>query len=118
MTFSMTRRYGFEAAHYLPFVPEGHKCRRLHGHNFQMEIRLGGEQDQAGFVMDFWELDRMVMPILDSFDHHLLNDIIMNPTSENIAQYVAGMLHLVPPIKLLSVIIWENPDCSACYFPD
>lgn len=37
------KRFHIEAAHRLPNVPEGHKCARLHGHSFMVEIHVSGE---------------------------------------------------------------------------
>ena len=59
----MGRSYRFEAAHFLPRLPEGHRCRNLHGHNYRVEIVVSGALDQRGFVWDFAELDAIVMPL-------------------------------------------------------
>jgi 6-pyruvoyltetrahydropterin/6-carboxytetrahydropterin synthase len=51
------KEFTIEAAHWLPNVPEGHKCRRLHGHSFHIAIHVSGPLDpQLGWVMDFAEI--------------------------------------------------------------
>jgi 6-pyruvoyltetrahydropterin/6-carboxytetrahydropterin synthase len=85
------REFTFEAAHRLPHVPEGHKCRRLHGHSFRVEIHVSGEVDpRTGWVMDFADLKRAFEPLYRMLDHNYLNDIpgLENPTSEVIARWI------------------------------
>src|SRR3954467_13040933 len=85
------REFGFEAAHRLPSVPEGHKCARLHGHSFRIEVHLTGEPGaDTGWVMDFGDVKTAFQPIYDRLDHHSLNDIdgLNNPTSERLAIWI------------------------------
>ena len=66
----------FEAAHLLPNVSEGHKCGRLHGHSFEVELHVSGEvDDTTGWVMDFADLKKAFQPTYDRLDHHYLNEI-------------------------------------------
>ncbi|MEE1562801.1 MAG: 6-carboxytetrahydropterin synthase, partial [Alphaproteobacteria bacterium] len=69
------RAFTFEAAHMLPEVPEGHKCRRLHGHSFRAEIHVTGPVDEKGWVMDFAEITQAWQPLHDVLDHHYLNEV-------------------------------------------
>ncbi len=58
-TMELFKEFGFEAAHRLPNVAADHKCARLHGHSFRVEVRVVGEVgDESGWVMDFAELSR------------------------------------------------------------
>jgi 6-pyruvoyltetrahydropterin/6-carboxytetrahydropterin synthase len=53
----LRKTFQFEAAHLLPRLPKSHKCRRLHGHSFQVEIVVAGECDaRLGWVMDYAEI--------------------------------------------------------------
>src|SRR5687767_7281435 len=66
----------FEAAHRLPFVPEGHKCARLHGHSYRVEIHVAGPIDsKTGWLLDFAEIGSAFAPLHDQLDHHFLNEI-------------------------------------------
>jgi 6-pyruvoyltetrahydropterin/6-carboxytetrahydropterin synthase len=104
------RSYRFESAHFLPKVPEGHRCRNLHGHNYRVEIVVAGEVDARGFVRDFGEVDAEVAPLIAQLDHKLLNEVpgLENPTAEIIARW---FVEHVP--SAARVRVWENADCWA-----
>ncbi len=104
------RSYRFESAHFLPKVPEGHRCRNLHGHNYRVEIVVRGTVDARGFVKDFGEIDAEVAPVVAQLDHKLLNEVpgLENPTAEIIARW---FLDRVPAST--RVRVWENDDCWA-----
>lgn len=98
------REFTFEAAHQLPDVPEGHKCGRLHGHSYRVEVRVSGPvDDAAGWVMDFGEIKAHFAPLLDQLDHSYLNEIdgLTNPTSENLARWIWDRLAL--PVSAVTV---------------
>lgn len=104
------RTFRFESAHFLPKVPEGHRCKRLHGHNYKVEVIVTGEVDERGFVKDFGELDTGIAPLLAKVDHRLLNDVpgLENPTAEIIARWFLEQIPSATRVK-----VWENDDCWA-----
>jgi len=104
------RTYRFEAAHRLPLVPEGHKCRNLHGHNYRVSIVVRGALDTRGFVKDFAEIDEVVNPLLALLDHRLLNNVngLENPTAEIIANW---FFNRIPGCE--RVRVYENDECWA-----
>lgn len=106
----IARTYRFESAHFLPRVPDGHRCRNLHGHNYRVEVMLEGELDARGFVADFAELDAEMAPLLNQVDHKLLNDVpgLENPTAELIAAWFFARLP-----RCARVRVYENDDSWA-----
>ncbi|MET0985185.1 MAG: 6-carboxytetrahydropterin synthase QueD [Steroidobacteraceae bacterium] len=111
------REFTIEAAHRLPHVPTGHKCSRLHGHSFRIEIQVRGEVDEhTGWIMDFADLRAAFQPIHDQLDHRYLNDIegLENPTSENLARWIWGALK--PQLPQLSRIIIRETCTSGCIY--
>lgn len=102
----LAAQYKFEAAHQLPMVDENHKCYRLHGHNYKIEVSVCGPVDSRGFVIDYAELDAIVQPLIDSLDHRCLNDIpgLENPTSEILAVWlkdrIAAKIAFIPTIRV------------------
>ena len=92
--------FTFEAAHRLPHVPDGHKCKRLHGHSFSVRIAVAGEVGPAtGWVLDYGDLKAAFKPILEQLDHHYLNEIegLENPTSEVLVKWIWTRLHASLP---------------------
>jgi len=111
--FRLVRSFTFEAAHRLPNAPEGHKCARLHGHSFRVEVICEGDADpETGWLIDFGEVKRLFEPILKRLDHHYLNEIdgLENPTSENLARWIWGPLKAELP-QLSQITIAET--CSS-----
>lgn len=111
------KEFSIEAAHWLPNVPEGHKCRRLHGHSFHIEVHVAGPVDpQLGWVMDFADLKKAFKPIEHQIDHYCLNDIegLENPTSENLARWI--WVRLKPTLPMLSRIVVRETCTSGCSY--
>jgi 6-pyruvoyltetrahydropterin/6-carboxytetrahydropterin synthase len=113
----LVKDFRFEAAHYLPNVPDGHKCRRMHGHSFRGEVAVRGPvDDRTGWVMDFADLKRAVDPIVRQLDHYLLNEIpgLENPTSELVAIWIWDRLR--PSLPQLYRITLEETCTSRCHY--
>ena len=106
-----------EAAHHLPNVPEDHKCRRLHGHSFIIEIHVSGPVGQdTGWVMDFSDLKQIFQPLYDQLEHNYLNEIqgLENPTSENLAIWIWDKL--IPVLPQLSKVAVKETCNSGCIY--
>jgi 6-pyruvoyltetrahydropterin/6-carboxytetrahydropterin synthase len=113
----ITQAFRFEAAHHLPHVSASHRCKRLHGHSYRVEVRLAGPVDPVtGFVADFFDIEAAFVPVLAALDHHLLNEVagLENPTAENIAVWIWRKIR--PALPLLSAVtVFETADCWAQY---
>ena len=111
------KEFTIEAAHWLPNVPEGHKCRRMHGHSFRIQISVDGPvDDRLGWVMDFADLKAAFQTIEDQLDHRCLNDVegLDNPTSENLARWI--WLRLQPSLPGLSKVIVRETCTNGCVY--
>jgi len=107
----------FESAHDLPAFPDGHKCRRLHGHSYRARIFVEATELDGQFITtDYAEIAAVVEPIRLALDHRYLNDIdgLENPTSEVIAQWI--WRRLKPGLATLSKVrIFETCDSGCTY---
>ncbi|NME70493.1 6-carboxytetrahydropterin synthase QueD [Flammeovirga aprica] len=111
------KSYTFEAAHFLPQMPEGHPCRRIHGHSWKMELHFDGELVLPyEWVIDFHEIDSVVDPIYKILDHNFLNEVegLENPTSEVISIWVWNKIKEQLP-ALCKVVIYETPEAGTEY---
>ena len=117
MRITLTKTFDFEAAHWLPTFPDGHKCRRLHGHSFHVDIVIEGDVDPAkGYLRDFGEIKAAIEPARVLLDHHLLNDVdgLWNPTAENLARWLYDRLRPDLP-ELAAVRVHETCTTEATY---
>jgi 6-pyruvoyltetrahydropterin/6-carboxytetrahydropterin synthase len=111
------RAFTIEAAHRLPNVPAGHKCARLHGHSFRIELHISGAVDShTGWVMDFADVKAAFQPIFEQLDHHYLNEIagLENPTSENLARWIWQQMKKSLP-QLSKVVVHETCTSGCVY---
>ena len=111
------KEFTFEAAHRLPNVPTGHKCARLHGHSFRVEVHVAGEPGATtGWVMDFADVRAACEPVRLELDHYYLNDIagLENPTSEHVARWI--WQRLVPELTGLSAVVVRETCTSGCTY--
>jgi 6-pyruvoyltetrahydropterin/6-carboxytetrahydropterin synthase len=115
MKMELRKTFQFEAAHLLPLLPRSHKCRRLHGHSFQVEIVVSGDCDtKLGWVMDYADISNAFRPLWEKLDHNYLNEIdgLDNPTSENVAIWIWKKLK--PKLPLLTEVVVAETCTARC----
>jgi 6-pyruvoyltetrahydropterin/6-carboxytetrahydropterin synthase len=121
MTYRLTVREGFAAAHRI--VGSGGKCESMHGHNFRVEMTISGTRlGDAGMLMDFGVLKKVIREITGELDHIDLNEhpafVGKSPSSENIAAFIAERAAAQldgDVVKVDSVTVWESETASATY---
>ena len=112
------KEFTFDSAHWLPHVPEDHKCRRMHGHTYIVRIYLRGELHPVlGWVTDFADIKKVWKPLEQQLDHRVLNDIpgLENPTAENLAVWIWERIKPELPL-LCKVVVCENRTSGVEYF--
>ena len=122
--FQVAVKGHFDAAHYLREYSG--KCSRIHGHTWYYEICLIGKDLNNGMLVDFVDVKAALGMLEDDFlDHRYLNHVRAfqtdNPTAENIAKFIYQVMKLTfinPDVRLLKVIVWESPECSATYWEE
>jgi 6-pyruvoyltetrahydropterin/6-carboxytetrahydropterin synthase len=113
----LVHEFRFEAAHRLPRVPEGHKCARLHGHSFKVELAIAGPVNpDTGWFIDFGELYDAWKPLESLLDHNYLNEVagLENPTSEVLAKWIWDRMKKAIP-SLDQVTVFETCDARCEY---
>lgn len=119
MTFSaeIYREFTFESAHRLPHVPDGHKCGRLHGHSYRVQIHVrGAVGSETGWVQDFGEIKAAFKPIEAQLDHNYLNEVegLENPTSEVLARWIWQRIE--PELPNISAVQVRETCTSGCIY--
>ena len=117
MNVELRKTFQFEAAHLLPKLPETHKCRRLHGHSFKVDIVVAGPCDpELGWLIDYADMNAAFRPLWQQLDHHYLNEIpgLENPTSERIAAWIWERLKPTLP-QLIEVVVAETCTARCAY---
>ena len=120
MRVRLTHEFPLESAHFLPHVPEDHKCRRVHGHGFVVEVHAEGEVDpRLGWLLDYADLRAAFEPLRAALDHRLLNDVpgLENPTSERLAAWIWERLEPALP-QLVEIVVRETAATRCSYRGD
>jgi 6-pyruvoyltetrahydropterin/6-carboxytetrahydropterin synthase len=111
------KKFTFDSAHSLPNVPDGHKCKNVHGHTYLLTVWVEGELDDTlGWVMDFKDLKEVVEPLIKRIDHKYLNDIegLENPTCELLLIWIWDTIKKDLP-GLKHIELNETPTSGAVY---
>ena len=113
----LRRTFQFEAAHRLTRVAPTHKCARLHGHSFVVEIVVDGPVDpDLGWVMDYADIKAAFAPLYRQLDHNYLNELPgrENPTSERLAEWIWERLR--PSLPLLTEVVVAETCTARCVY--
>lgn len=108
-------RDSFDSAHFLPKVPDGHKCARMHGHTYRIKIAVSGPVDPvSGWVIDYADVKAEWCHLKGNIDHCSLNDVLENPTCENIAQWIADRLEFAG-VVVSWIDLRETVNCGVVW---
>ena len=116
-TMEIFWEFKFEAAHRLPDVPTDHKCSRLHGHSYQVQVHVKGPvEEQSGWVVDFGNIRDACKPVIAQLDHYYLNEVpgLENPTSERLAAWIWN--ELASSLPMMSAVMVRETCTSGCVY--
>lgn len=120
MMATVSKRFTFDAAHRLDRLPPDHKCHRMHGHTYEVELVFVGEVQSNGFVIDYADIAKAWDPLHERLDHRVLNEIpgLGVPSTENLAAWIFCRVQsliayvvakdALPTVKLDRVIVYES----------
>lgn len=118
MHVELSRTFTFQSAHRLPNVPPDHKCFRMHGHSFRVDVAVAGEVDPGmGWLVDYADITAVVEPLIkQELDHRPLNDVpgLENPTSELLAIWLWKRLQ--PELPGLAAITVHETCLARCTY--
>lgn len=105
----------FDSAHWLPNVPAGHKCARMHGHTYRIRLEVSGEVSPVtGWVVDYADIKQAWDAVKTQLDHTCLNDLLPNPTCELIAEWIG--IRMIPALTRIELretvncgVVWTRP---------
>ena len=70
--FEIAKDFHWEMGHRLPFHEGG--CRNVHGHSYRLRVVVTGFLDENGMVVDYFDLRRIIDPVVAQIDHSFLCD--------------------------------------------
>ena len=111
MKTTICKSFDFDAAHHLPATPADHKCHRMHGHTYRVELIFEGvPTERDGWFIDYAEIAAAWAPIHTALDHRCLNDIegLSNPTTEVLAPWIMRHINGEAAIFLIAVRVYES----------
>ena len=114
------KQFTFDSAHFLPRVPDTHKCRQMHGHTYKLTVFMKGPlSEDLGWIIDFSDLKHALKPILELIDHKMLNDVegLENPTCEILTMWLWRKIKPIVP-QLCKIELYETPTSGAVYEGD
>jgi 6-pyruvoyltetrahydropterin/6-carboxytetrahydropterin synthase len=113
----LKQHFRIESARHLPHLPEGHPCKKMHGHSFRLTLVLSGPvHEKTGWFMDYHLISEKMRPLLQRLDHQVLNEIqgLENPTTENLCIWLFAEVKKILP-ELTRVSVSETPDTECSY---
>ena len=116
ITYDISQRFYFEAAHTLDRQIDAAASKRVHGHTYHAEVTVRGPRDPvSGMVIDLGLLRRHIERIREMLDHAMLDDVpgLGPPTLENLCTFIAEHLQALRP-PVVAVKVWREASGDRC----
>jgi len=126
----IAKEFHWEMGHRLP--EHFGLCKNIHGHSYKMIIEFEGTLDEQGMVIDFYDVEKMISPIIDELDHAFMvkdddketlefleklnsKKVVVNffTTVENICRYISEKIirrKLPDNIENVRVRVYETSE--------
>ena len=126
----VAKEFRWEMGHRLP--EHFGNCKNIHGHSYKMIIEFEGEMNKDEMIIDFYDIDRIIKPLIEKLDHAFMvnkndRDVIeflekikskklvvdFNSTVENICKFVLEEIkkfEMPPNISSIGVRIYETNE--------
>ena len=126
----IAKEFHWEMGHRLP--EHFGLCKNIHGHSYKMIVELEGELDEQGMVIDFYDVEKKIAPIIDELDHSFMvkdddvialdfleklnskkNVVSFESTVENICKYISDQIiksNLPKNIQYITIRVYETAE--------
>ena len=126
----IAKEFHWEMGHRLP--EHFGLCKNIHGHSYKIIVEFEGELDEQGMVIDFYDVEKIIAPIIDELDHAFMvkdDDVIaldfleklnsknivvsFESTVENICKYISDQIiksNLPKNIQYITVRVYETAE--------
>ena len=126
----IAKEFHWEMGHRLP--EHFGLCKNIHGHSYIMIVEFEGELDEQGMVIDFYDVEKIINPIIEKLDHAFMvkdddkltleflekldsKKVVVDffATVENICKYISGKIiksNLPKNIKFINVRVYETAE--------
>ena len=118
----VAKEFKWEMGHRLP--EHFGNCKNIHGHSYKMIVEFEGELNKDEMIIDFYDIDRIVKPLIEKLDHAFMvneNDkevieflqkikskmlvVDFNSTVENICKFILSEIKKFELPKNISSVI-------------
>lgn len=120
--FELSQRFFFEAAHTLQRSIDAEGSRRIHGHTYDVDVIIRGNQDPVtGMVIDLGYVNRAIAVVREKLDHRFLDeeDAVMAfgpATVESLCRFIAHELRELRPAVHAIRIMRASAGDTCTYF--
>jgi len=126
----IAKEFHWEMGHRLP--EHFGLCKNIHGHSYKMIVEFEGELDEQGMVIDFYDVEKIINPIIEKLDHAFMvkdddklvlefldelnsKKVVVNffTTVENICKYISEEIiksNLPDNIENVRVRVYETSE--------
>ena len=81
----IAKEFRWEMGHRLP--EHFGLCKNIHGHSYKMSVEFDGELDKNGMIIDYYEVEKIINPIIEKLDHAFM----VNKNDKTVLEFLEKM---------------------------